>query len=647
MDANELKAAMIERLREMAIPPGVAELDPRLYEYICHVRDYCEGEDDVHNVDEVAACCRFLRLWNCYPKAVARFRRFVRLMERFTFDTMDGTRAVKMSMSQVFISAGIYLFATDADAARSVPTMTDADTSCRVPTTPNADAARSVPTKMDAGRRLTTLAIVFIPRKYGKTWFVGGIAVEDFLFGDNDGEVHIVSNSLEQSKIAFKATKHMLQQLDPKGAEIRFTANTMNWKAANTTGRRASVDAHTAGGKTKDGAKASVVVADEYGSAAYVKDHCDMSDAINVYRSSMGPRANPLTVITTTAGRVVEGPFETQMRTMQKVLYNELNLGTHERDKNDNQFLFALHPDEWEYTDEHFGTERLWRKVNPHIGITIQEDYYANAWRDAQGDPEAYKETVTKLFNRFVSNSSRPWIEAGDLRPLQTKHRITDLNKQQWVCFACMDFSKGNDLCSISYVAVNTHTKEKFWDCSAWISENTLHSNPNAALYRQWIEQGYLYVCPGSTIDERMVMDEINRVSEHVNFVQFGYDPFDSKTYVNNIQAWIVSRVQGRYFGSTLERYLKYVLQPVSQTFGSYNCACQMVYDDVFARERCVHLSSSPILPWAFGNAVLQESSDGQGNIKPVKRTANAKVDPCQCICMGYILIGKLVPFKP
>ena len=647
MDANELKAAMIERLREMAIPPGVAELDPRLYEYICHVRDYCEGEDDVHNVDEVAACCRFLRLWNCYPKAVARFRRFVRLMERFTFDTMDGTRAVKMSMSQVFISAGIYLFATDADAARSVPTMTDADTSCRVPTTPNADAARSVPTKMDAGRRLTTLAIVFIPRKYGKTWFVGGIAVEDFLFGDNDGEVHIVSNSLEQSKIAFKATKHMLQQLDPKGAEIRFTANTMNWKAANTTGRRASVDAHTAGGKTKDGAKASVVVADEYGSAAYVKDHCDMSDAINVYRSSMGPRANPLTVITTTAGRVVEGPFETQMRTMQKVLYNELNLGTHEKDENDNQFLFALHPDEWEYTDEYFGTERLWRKVNPHIGITIQEDYYANAWRDAQGDPEAYKETVTKLFNRFVSNSSMPWIEAGDLRPLQTKHRITYLNKQQWVCFACMDFSKGNDLCSISYVAVNTHTKEKFWDCSAWISENTLHSNPNAALYRQWIEQGYLYVCPGSTIDERMVMDEINRVSEHVNFVQFGYDPFDSKTYVNNIQAWIVSRVQGRYFGSTLERYLKYVLQPVSQTFGSYNCACQMVYDDVFARERCVHLSCNPILPWAFGNAVLQESSDGQGNIKPVKRTANAKVDPCQCICMGYILIGKLVPFKP
>lgn len=628
MDANELKAAMIERLRGMAIPPGVAELDPRLYEYICHVRDYCQGEDDVHNVDEVAACCRFLRLWNCYPKAVARFRRFVRLMERFTFDTMDGTRSVKMSMSQVFISAGIYLFKRPS------------------PNPSLYGGASEGQTDTDEQRRLTTLAIVFIPRKYGKTWFVGGIAVEDFLFGDNDGEVHIVSNSLEQSKIAFKATKHMLQQLDPKGAEIRFTANTMNWKAANTTGRRASVDAHTAGGKTKDGAKASVVVADEYGSAAYVKDHCDMSDAINVYRSSMGPRAEPLTVITTTAGRVVEGPFETQMRTMQKVLYNELKLGTHERDENDNQFLFALHPDEWEYTDEHFGTERLWRKVNPHIGITIQEDYYANAWKDAQGDPEAYKETVTKLFNRFVSNSSRPWIEAGDLRPLQTKHRITDLSKQQWVCFACMDFSKGNDLCSISYVAVNTHTKEKFWDCSAWISENTLHSNPNAALYRQWIEAGYLYVCPGSTIDERMVMDEINRVSEHVNFVQFGYDPFDSKTYVNNIQAWIVSRVQGRYFGSTLERYLKYVLQPVSQTFGSYNCACQMVYDDVFARERCVHLSSSPILPWAFGNAVLQESSDGQGNIKPVKRTANAKVDPCQCICMGYILIGKLVPFK-
>lgn len=609
MEGKELKAALCAKLRSVATPAGVYELDERLGLYISHVRWNCDGEDDVHNVDEVAACLRFIRFWNVYERDERRMRAFVKLMEGFTFDSLQGTARLKMTMSQVFIAAGIYLF-------------------------------------MNAGRRVTTNAIIFIPRKYGKTWFVGGIAVDDFFFGDNDGEVHIVSNSLEQSKIAFSATENMLMQLDPKEKEIRFTTTTMNWRRKNTTGRKNTIDAHTAGGKTKDGAKASVVIADEYGSAGYVKDHCDMSDAINVYKSSMGPRKNPLTVITTTAGRVIEGPFETALRNAQAILYREVEADMHTAYDDDWQFLFSLHPDEWEYTDECFADPRVWRKVNPHIGVTIQEDYYAKMWRQAQGDPETYKEVVTKLFNKFVSNSSRPWIQAGDVRPLQRQLRITDLNKQEWVCWAAMDFSKGDDLCSISYCAVHKTTKEKFWDCTAWVSERTLHSNPNAALYEEWVEKGFLKVCPGATIDSGAVLEDVKRVSEHVTFLQFGYDPYDSKTFVNTLQAWIAGKLNGKMFGKTLERYLQYVLQPVSQTFATYNSACQMVYDDVFASEQRVAVSCSPILPWAFGNAVLQESSDGYGNVKPVKRAANAKVDPCQCICTCYILMGKYIPFK-
>lgn len=609
MEPRELKKRLVAKLRKATIPPGIAALDVRLAEYIEHVRIHSSGEDDVHNVDEVAACLRFLRFWNVYDRDEKRLRAFIRLMEGFTFDHLGGTSRIQMTPSQVFISAGIYLF-------------------------------------VNGGRRVTTSAIIFIPRKYGKTWFVAGIAVDDFFFGDNDGEVHVVSNSLDQSQIAFKATKQMLLQIDPKGKEIRFTANTMNWKTTSTTGRRARIDAHTAGGKAKDGAKASVVLADEYGSAGYVKDHCDMSDAMNVYKSSMGPRLNPLTVITTTAGKVIEGPFELTLRNAQAILYRELEADMHSPMDDDYQFLFALHPDEWEYNDESFSDQRVWRKVNPHIGVTIQENYYAEMWRQAQGDPETYKEVVTKLFNKFVSNSSRPWINASDLRTLQTEKRIYDLDKSSWMCFASLDFSKGDDLCSISYTAFNRQTKQKFWDCAAWISEKTLHSNPNAPLYEEWIEKGYLKVCPGATIEPSMVLDEIKRASEHVNFVQFGFDPYDSKTFVNTIQTWIAGKLQGKMFGKTLERYLQHVLQPVSQTFANYNSSCQMVYEDVFSPNRTVYLSSSPLLPWAFGNAVLQESTDGYGNVKPVKRSANAKVDPCQCICTNYILMGKYTPFK-
>jgi hypothetical protein len=53
-----------------------------------------------------------------------------------------------------------------------------------------------------------------------------------------------------------------------------------------------------------------------------------------------------------------------------------------------------------------------------------------------------------------------------------------------------------------------------------------------------------------------------------------------------------------------------------------------------------IHLSMNPLWPYCFGCCTLQESNDGMGNVKPVKRDdgAGTKVDPVQMLLSGLIL---------
>lgn len=603
MNPQEHKAAFARLLRQRDIPRWLDEIDTRIGEYIRDVRDHNSGEDDTHNIDEIAACCRFLRMCRVYGFDRKHVMRYIKMAEGLAMNSMDGRRCYSLTPSQVFAIAGTHGFTQDKQVEMFGNTVTEQ-------------------------RKVVQESILFIPRKWAKTQFAAWEAIDDFMFGEADAEIHIVSNALDQSRIAFRQIKTLLEQLDPDGRTIRMTQKEITWRK----GSKASIYCHTAGGKTKDGAKASLVIGDEYGSAAYVKDHCDMSDALKAYESSMGPRKNRLTVITTTAGKVLNGPFEQKLNEAQKSLYAELGTSMQDMLGSDMQFLFSLHPDEWEYTDEHFGQPRVWRKVNPHLGVTVQSTYYEEEWQKAKGDVEHYKEIVPKLFNKFVSAGTRPWIEADKIRRLQDSTRISDLNADEWVCFAACDFSKGDDLCGIAYTCYNMRTRQYLFDCCAWIAEEKLHGHPNATLYDMWVSQGWLQVCPGAVIDETMVLEELDRVCRYVNLLCIGYDPYDSTRFVNLFQSWILSKAGNRLTGKRAEEFVKKRLQSVSQTWATFNAPCQIMYDLVHWPQQTLWVSPNPVIPWCFGNCVLDE--DRMGNVKPVKRTANSKID----VVIGFLM---------
>ena len=485
-------------------------------------------------------------------------------------------------------------------------------------------------------RRLCTEFTLYTPRKTAKTQLAGFIGFLFFMEFDENNEVLCCANASDQSKILFTRIRDLIHQLDPKEQRIRFTASQVNWKPGGF--RSASVTALSAGGKTKDGLFAGLCLADEFGSAAYVNGASDMGKLVSVVESSMGPRREPLTFISTTAGVIQAGPFVDKLAAMKSMLEEEggptPTLPGDGVCPSDRQMCLLLEPDEWEMTDEEFllTDKNVRQKVNPMLGVIVQHSFYDDEVARARQNPEKRNEVISKLFNVYQSATVQDWITPEQVRALQVERRIDDCKVDDgWEVYAAFDFSHGDDFDAVTFLAYNVDTGEYFADCDAWVNADSFDRSPFNPLYRKWREEGWLHVSgetvvePGAPIRRVMELDE-----KGVSFVAFGYDAYQSKEPILLLKEWLFNT-----FGMDVKD-INQIVRPVSQTFAHYNASVQKV-------EYCVDgtvplkFSNSPLWPFEFGNCVLEEDKR-MGNKKPLKRHPSGKVDNVQCLCSCFNL---------
>ncbi len=598
MDKKQLKSQCMADLRAALRLPlyrdRLAAIEPRLLDYF----DDCVREDiDAVNLYEALALRKFLRMLFTYQTDTGTVARVYRAYEFLKFQGLNGFQRYRLTPLQTFELAAPFLFRRN-------------------------------------GKRLCTEANYFIPRKSSKTTLAAFFIFWYFFFEDFNAECYCVANARQQSEILFNMAKELIRQMDVKEKDIRFNRYELFWE--NKQVHNSRVAALSAGGKTKDGLFAQLVCADEYGSAAYVNDKSDMANLLNVVEGSMGPRKEHLTVITTTAGRVQEGPYQIKLRGIEQSLEQEMTLPIDAMPhplEQDWQFALLCQPDEWERDDESLQRPEVWRKVNRHIGVTVQADFYREEWQKMLMDEEKKREQVCKLFNVWQTARVKQWLPAALIYPLQQPLRITDCRAEDdWVCFIGCDFSKGDDINAVSYLAYNRQTGMFFADMDAWITRETLDTNPNRNLYRLWYEQGWLHVCEGRTIDENEVCSRIEQVADECTILRIGYDAYDAKRFINHLAAWIFST------GADPTQYLR----PVRQNYATYNSTVQQIEFLIKSNPALIAFSQNPMWGWQFGNCMLQESNDGMENVKPVKSSNNAKVDNVQALLSALHLFDEV-----
>ena len=619
----------------------VEEIEPRLTEYFLSLQNnklICDKWEDAHNGYEILCGLRFLRLLKTYEFNHKKVRQVIRLREGEWEETKDGrwlhkrggiacpgtqgATVYRWEPFQVFVLASVFGFQSWINTQNEVGTRGMYKTERPDPDGYIYDL-----------RRLCTDFTFFAPRKTDKTGLSAFIQVVFFLLEDANAEAYCCANASDQAKLLYRRTKLMLNQLDD-GHRFRMTETVCDWRPQFKMVRDSSIRPLSAGGKTKDGMFAQLCCADEYGSAPYTNGKSDMKMLVDVVQSSMGPRREPLTFTTTTAGRIQQGPFIEKLETLHRLLENELKIADGEMQPDptlDRIMCLCLEPDDWEKEDEErLLTDRTIRqKINPMLGKIVQHQFYDDAVAKARLDGDL-GEVISKLFNVYQSATVSEWIKPEQVRELQTDRRIDDCRMDEgWDVYCAFDFSHGDDFDAVTFLAYNVDTHEYFADCSAWVNRTAFEKSPYHDLYVKWERDGWLHVSGDTVVEPEAPIQRVMELDQKgINFIAFGFDAKQSKEPILLLKEWLINEV-----GVTKPDVM---VVPVSQVFSNYNASVQKI-DYCFGGVVRLTFSPSPLWPFEFGNCMLEEDTR-MGNKKPMKRSPNNKIDNFICLAMCFNL---------
>ncbi len=555
---RKLKAEAVEELQEgrstyaTRYHDALVDTDRRIGDYVFGVIDH----PDCHNLYEVLGVRRFLQMLDRHAWKRGRVRQFFKFYEALRFSGIKGRTRYKLTPVQAYQFANIFGFA------------------------------------QPDGRRLIRTAYLFVPRKFSKTTSCAALAVYDILFGDNNAQVYVGANSYDQAKICFDEIRNIMLDIDPREKHFRVNREKITFK---DHGRDSLIQCLTANAKTKDGLFASLVIMDEYAQARNTAGK-NGADLKNVLTTSMGPRREPLTVVISTASEVVDGPFAHELDGVMKVLRGET--------ESDTMFASLFMPD----VDDEEGDPRTWAKVQPHLGITVQSDYYANEWETAQLSAENMLAFRTKLLNVFAINDEKTWIpyeKARDLCGTFDIDRVTGHPD----CAVAFDLSVHDDFSAVTYTIYSKETKRFYSHTDYYFPEGALAGHPNAELYRVWHDAGHLIFCKGSRIDVRAIANDIIRRAKVVRMLRIGYDGYKAKDLVNILATAGAASV----------------LVPYSQTYGSFNLPVESFEMLTYADPPQITLNDNPINVYCLTNCVIDE--DRLENKKPLKISQFRKID--------------------
>lgn len=522
----------------------LSSVDSRLDNYVREVASNPDG----HNLYEQLAVAHFLKMCDRYGFNVTEVQQFYTFYESLYFPGKTGQQQYKLTPVQCFQFASIFAFWQD-------------------------------------GRRVVREAVLYVPRKFSKTTSTASLAIYDVLYGDANAECYTAANSADQAKKCFDVIRGCFRKLDPK--ERRYLVNEQTIKSRRRD-RSAFAQCLTANAKTKDGLNASTVIMDEFSQATD-------SELLTVLTTSMGVRDNPLTVIITTASDVFDGPFYEMLQGYKSALLGEY--------EDDTLFAHIFEPD----LDDAEDDLSTWKKVHPHLGITVNLDFYYQEYKKAQRNgSEAMLAFRTKLLNIYAENEQRSWISSTLARHI-SKPMPLDAIKGRPDAMVAIDLSESDDFSAVTMGLYDTAQKNFHFHTAYFFPEGALPGHPNEKLYRTWADKGFLKLTPGDVIDYRVICDYVLYLNTVVRILGIGYDPWKSQEVINMLAASGAGNV----------------LKGVRQNYGNFTAPVESFEHG--AKTGHIFINDNPINAYCFGNAVLD--TDKLENCKPIKRKQTQKID--------------------
>lgn len=436
--------------------------------------------------------------------------------------------------------------------------------------------------------RVTENVMMFMARKNGKTATCAAIAlVAAVCDKEASPEIEFVANNSQQAAIGFTQTKDYAESLDPKKkifkrfrSEIRIppVKGTIKVLASESMGN--------------DGYNSSVFILDEF--------HAQPNwDLYNVMVSSQGMRQQPLAIVITTAGFLLNGyPCYEMRKTCTEILRGL---------KQDDSYFAALYElDE----DDDWKDESTWIKANPSLGQTVRYEYLRGQVKQATNNTSLEIGVKTKNFNMFCQ-SADVWITDTYIQNSSQRVDVSKLIGEY--AYMGVDLSAISDLTCTSVMFPPNKFREYYPDkyifkTFVYIPEEAFETSINAELYKQWKRQGYVTMTSGNVVDYDYILLDQKQVMQDTTLQGVYYDSW-------NATQWAINATNE---GLPLE--------PYSQALGNFNKPTKLF--EMLIKSGKVIIDDNPCVRWCFGNVELK--TDWNENCKPIKSAGdkNKKIDP-------------------
>lgn len=270
---------------------------------------------------------------------------------------------------------------------------------------------------------------IFIPRKNGKTSFIGALAWALGILSRKSGtKIYIVGDVLKQSLESFTFIKENIYHLqEDKYFKIRDNSfgHTIERKFSDGFMK---IEALAGNSDNQDSLNSNIQICDELHAYKTPKKYNVIKEAGKAY-------ANKLCIGISTAGDNENWFCGQRLKYCKKVLSGQL--------VDEQLFIFiAKADDKNKYDDE---TEII--KANPSVGYTISLDSLKNDAYQARNDPQQRKDFLAKSLNIFT-NSVKAYFDLTEFYDSDEQYNWTleDLAKLKISWYGGADLSKLHDL---------------------------------------------------------------------------------------------------------------------------------------------------------------------------------------------------------
>lgn len=247
--------------------------------------------------------------------------------------------------------------------------------------------------------RVVKEALIFIPRKNGKTAFVSDLAFAlAILERKSASVVYVVGAALKQAKETFANWQYNIEQHMYGGKAAakkdgwRILDNNIDHKIENSNiaGGSISLNALASNPDSQDSFNCNIVIADEIHAYKTPKQY-------NILKEATAAYTNKLVIGISTAGDDGNGFLAQRIEYCKKVLNGSI--------QDDQYFIFLCMADPDPETGEiDYTNPRVHEMANPNYGVTIRPADILNDSMQAKDDPQQRKDFFAKKLNVFVSS---------------------------------------------------------------------------------------------------------------------------------------------------------------------------------------------------------------------------------------------------